>query len=138
MPKEIIISDESINIYGFRVITAGIDLSAYLKNPVVLWDHARRHSDTKDVILPIARMTNLRKENKQLIGTPEFDSKDTFAAEIGRKYDDGFINAASISFPTIEAMEYSYEPGDMLPGQVGPTITKCKLREISMTDIPGN
>lgn len=139
MGKEIIVSDESVNIYGFRVLTAGIDLSAYLKNPVMKWDHTMRYSDNKNVILPIGRMSHLHvNAQNQLIATPEFDSKDEFAAEIERKYNDGFINAASIGFPTVDNIEYSYDEEQMLPGQTGPTITKCRLREISLTDIGGN
>jgi hypothetical protein len=137
---EVIISDESINMYGFRVLTAGIDLTAFEKNPVMLYDHARRkdyEQSTKDIILPIGKWNKLRKEGGKLIGEPEFDIEDSFAKEVARKFEKGYLNAASLNFG-FDRIEWSEDPALMLPGQTGPTIVKCMLREISITDIPGN
>ena len=39
--KEVIISTEAVNSYGSRVLTDGIDLSQYERNPVLLWMHRR-------------------------------------------------------------------------------------------------
>ncbi len=136
---EVIVNDESVNSYGFRVLTEGIDLSAFLKNPVMLYDHTRKsYQNDKDIILPIGKWNNLKKVNGQLIAEPEFDVEDTFAKEISRKFDKGYLNAASLGFPALEAIELSYEPEDMLPGQTGPTVKRSLLLEISITDIPGN
>jgi hypothetical protein len=136
---EVILSDESLNMYGFRILTDGIDLSAFEKNPVMLYDHARRdYKNETDIILPIGKWTNLKKKKGQLIGEPEFDVEDEFAKKISRKFEKGYLNAASIGFPAFDAIEYSDDPDLKLPGQYGPTITKCVLREVSITDIPGN
>ena len=135
---EIILNDESVNQYGFRVLTSGIDLGAYRKNPIMLYDHTRRDGkNSEEIILPIGRFTNLRVENNQLIGTPEFDNEDEFAAKIERKFNKGILNAASIAFG-YDAIEYSFDDTLMMPGQSGPTITACRLREVSITDIPAN
>jgi len=136
---EVILSDESVNMYGFRVLTSGIDLSAFEKNPIMLYDHARRkeYDTNKNIILPIGRWNDVQKLGGQLIGTPEFDVEDKFAAEIARKFEKGFLNAASINMG-FDAIEWSEDPALMLQGQTGPTIVKCKIREISITDIPGN
>lgn len=136
---EVILSDESLNIYGFRIITEGIDLSAFEKNPIMLYDHARRdYVNNTDIILPIGKWNNLKKKNGQLIGEPEFDQDDEFAKKVGRKFEKGYLNAASVGFPAFDAIEISEDPDLKLPGQYGPTITKCVLREVSITDIPGN
>ena len=66
--KEAIISTERINSYGSRVLTAGIDLTQYEKNPIVLYMHRRGRKED----MPIGIMTNLRVENGILYGTPKF------------------------------------------------------------------
>jgi hypothetical protein len=137
MAKPIVITDDSVvNSYGFRVLTDGGDYSDYLKNPVLLYDHTRRRGENdKDVILPIGTTTELQQMGTKLVATPEFDLEDEFAAEIARKYDKGIFNMASIGF---EAIEWSEDPALMLPGQLLPTVTKWKLREVSITDIGAN
>ncbi len=137
MSKPIVLTGDSvINSYGFRVMTAGGELTDYLKNPVLLYDHTRRHGENdRDIILPIGKMTDLRSDGSRIIGTPEFDLEDKFAAEVSRKYDKDIMNMASIGF---EAMEWSTEPELMLPGQTLPTVTKWKLKEVSITDIGAN
>lgn len=41
MSKRIILSDSSLNRYGYRVLTEGINLEAFKKNPVMLYMHLR-------------------------------------------------------------------------------------------------
>lgn len=50
MAYTFLLSDESVNSYGTRVLTAGIRLDDYEKNPVVLWNHTRAWSDREDQI----------------------------------------------------------------------------------------
>ena len=129
--KEIILTSNALNSYGFRVLTEGLDISQYLKNPVILWMHNRSDHDN----LPIGRMENIHLEADKLIGSPKFDLADPFAAEIARKYESGFISMASIGFAI---QETSKEKELMLDGQVLPTVTKSKLIEVSLVDIGAN
>lgn len=102
----------------------------------MLWDHTRRdYKNDKNIILPIGKINNLSQEGESWTGDPEFDQDDEFARTIGKKYDKGYINAASIG---ADIIEMSTDPALMLPGQTGPTITKWVLKEISLTDIPAN
>lgn len=55
MAYTFLLSDETINSYGTRVLTAGIRLENFLKNPIMLWNHTRAWSDKEDQILPIGR-----------------------------------------------------------------------------------
>lgn len=139
MSKPIVISDDAVvNEYGFRVLSDGCDLSLYDKNPILLYDHSRKDEDdkgSKDVILPIGTLTDVKRVGSQWIGTPVFDLEDEFAAEIARKYDKGIFNMASIGF---RPLEWSEDPALMLAGQTGPTITKWVLKETSITDIGAN
>lgn len=137
---EVVINDDSVvNVYGFRVLTSGIDLSAFEKNPVMLYDHVRRHNENdKDIILPIGKWLNMRKAGAQLIGSPEFDLEDDFAKKISRKFEKGYLNAASLGAGGFDQITWSDDPQYMLPGQSLPTVISCRLQEASITDIPGN
>ena len=132
MAKEVIISTSGLNCYGSRVLTSGIDLTQYQKNPVLLWMH-RRSYNGKD--MPIGRMENLRIDGDRLIGTPVFDENDEFAKQIASKWENGFLRMASAGS---EIVETSDAPEHLLQGQTRATITRCKLEEVSIVDIGGN
>lgn len=133
--KEIILSSSRVNSYGYRVLTEGIDAEQYARNPILLWNHNRPFRDTKDVILPIGKIEGLRKDGDLLIGTPVFDEGDEFAKEIKRKFEGGFINMSSIGIDVVEVSEAAEH---LVQGQTRATITKSKLREVSLTDIGAN
>lgn len=135
MSKTFVLSDESINSYGFRVITAGVDLTNFQKNPIMLWNHTRDHWDNNKVILPIGKWENIRVEEGSLKADAVFDMEDTFAASISRKVDKGIINMCSIGF---EVLEESEKKEHIVPGQTRRTVTACRLREVSITDIGSN
>ena len=84
--NEVIISTEAVNSYGTRILTAGIDLEQYRRNPVLLWMHRRNYQDTAG---PIGRIENLRLDGTRLIGTPVFDQNDPFAKQIQSKWENG-------------------------------------------------
>lgn len=131
MAKETIISTSAVNCYGTRILTGGIDLSQYERNPVLLWMHERSGKDR----MPIGRMENLRRDGDKLIGTPVFDEKDAFAMAIADKWDRGFLRMVSMG---IEILETSADIDLILPGQTRETITKCRLEEVSIVDIGAN
>ena len=134
MAKTFICSDESINSYGFRVLTAGIDLTRFLKNPIGKFNHCDEWDDP-NYSGPICKWSDVKKEGGQLIALPVFDIDDPKGKLIANKVDKGFLNAASIGFRIIETSE---DPKLMLPGQKYATVTKCMLIEISVVDIPSN
>ena len=133
--KRIVISDESINSYGFWVRTDGIDLSAFLKNPVMLWNHNRGGLGVTSDQLPIGIWKDLRIENGVLTGEPVFDENDEFAVKIKQKYESCILNACSIGFAPLE---WSDAPEMLKEGQKVATVTRCRLLEISICDIPSN
>lgn len=125
---DFVISDESINRYGYRILTEGIDVSKFEANPVAYFNH--------DTATPaIGKWSNIKKEQGQLKGTLEFDGKDDFAMRLYNKYKDGFMCAVSLHVIPIEERK---EPTFVLSGQKYPTITKCELLEVSVVNIPGN
>ena len=133
--KRIVISDESLNSYGFWVVTDGIDLTAFLRNPVMLWNHNRDGHGTVDAQLPIGYWKDLRVENGVLTGEPVFDEKDPFAMKVKQKLESGILNACSMGFVPLE---WSDDLEMLKEGQKVATVTRCRLMEISICDIPAN
>ena len=131
--KDCIISTSNVNSYGFRVLTGGIEIEQFQKNPLLLWMH-KRPFEANDP-LPIGRIENLRIEGDSLIGTPVFDENDEFALQIKNKWENNILNCVSAGLDVIETSE---EPAMFLPKQKYATVTKAKLKEVSIVDIGAN
>lgn len=123
------VHDDSVNTYGFRMLTEGANLEEFRKNPVVLYNH-------NDWEAPIGRADNIYKENGKLVAEIVFDEEDPKAAEIAGKVERGFLRMASVgAWPPEEATDDELMK---LEGQTGPTITRWTLREISVCPIGAN
>jgi hypothetical protein len=129
------VTDESVNDYGFRVLTGGIDLKTFKKNPIMLWMHNRAFMGKEDEVLPIGKWENIRMEDGALLMDPVFDDNDPFAQKIKAKVDSGIINMASIG---ISILAVSDAKKDLIVGQTSSTVTKSKLDEVSLVDIGSN
>jgi HK97 family phage prohead protease len=126
--KRIILSNEGLNSYGFRVKTGGIKMDRFMKNPVLFLNHSTWS-------LPVGKWEDLKVEGGTLTGVPVFDMQDERGAEAARKYQEGFLNAASISVKTVKT---SNDAKDLVLGQKYETITECELMEVSLVGIPSN
>lgn len=131
MAKEAIISTSRLNCYGTRVLTEGIDLEQYRKNPVLLFMHRRGRKED----MPIGVIENLRVEGDTLYGTPKFDEDTEEERTIARKWDRGSLRMLSAG---LDIVEWSEDPEVLVAGQTRPTITKSKLTEVSVVDIGAN
>lgn len=129
-----ICSDETLNSYGFYVLTAGIDTRRFLQNPIMLWNHSRSYGSKNDV-LPIGCWKDIKIEDGKLTADAVFDEKDDFARQIAGKVNDGIIRACSIG---IRVLTTSAESQYLKPGQTRETVIACELKEISLCDIPAN
>lgn len=126
--KTFILHDETVNTYGFRMLTSGGDLTAFRANPVMLYNH-------NDWEMPIGRWVNIRVEGTQILADADFDMGDKQAAEIARKVESGYISACSVG---AWVKECSSDPMTYLEGQTEPTVTRWSLREASICNIPAN
>lgn len=138
--KRVIVTTEAVNYYKFRVLTDGIELSLYDRNPVMLWMHTRAFGNKETMILPLGNVIELKVEvhpdlGRVITGLPVFDDTDEFAMKIYEKYEAGVVRMASAG---LRPEEWSIEPELLLPGQTGATLTKSVLEEISLVDIGGN
>jgi hypothetical protein len=134
--NRIIITTERVNGYGFRVLTEGVDLSQYDKNPLMLWMHKRGFGD----MLALGNVVELQKEvhatlGNIITGLPMFDDTDEFAMRIYKKFENGTYRMAS---PGLRPVEWSEDESLILPGQRGATLIKSQLEEVSLCDIGGN
>lgn len=131
-----VISDESLNSYGFRVLTDGIDTSQFEKNPIALWVHARSYGwDKNREPLPIGKWVNLRRDGKKLIADLEFDEDDDFAVALMKKVEKGIINMVSAG---LRAVTTSDDTSVLVKGQTRPTVVQSLLMEVSLVDIGAN
>lgn len=135
MAKTLVLSDESINSYGYRVLTSGIDLKNFRKNPIMLFNHERMSWQGDVYNGPIGYWENIRIEDGKLMADAVIDEEDPKGKIIANKLEKNFIRAASIGFKLIELSE---DKKHLLPGQTRPTVTKCELVEVSIVDVPAN
>lgn len=126
--KTFVLSDESLNSQGFRVMTEGIVLDQFKKNPVMLFSH---NMD----MLPIGVWENIRVEDGKLLADAVFDQEDEEAKKIEKKVENGIIKCCSIGF---RVLEWSEDPELLLPGQKYDTVTKAELIECSICAVGAN
>jgi len=129
MANTFLLSDESLNSYGFWVKTSGIDLKQFKKNPVMLYNHDHYG------VLPIGKWTNIRVEDNKLMADAEFDAEDEFAQKIAKKVEKNYIKGVSVGF---DPKKLSEQKADLKSGQTRPTITHSELLEASITPFPSN
>ena len=127
----VILNTESVNRYGYRILSAGIDLRAFKKNPVLLIQHDQWSAER----LPIGKVLNLRLDGTKLLGDLEFDEKDEFAMKVKSKFEGGYLSAVSMGHKPFETSE---DPSMLLKGQRRNTVIKTELLELSVVKVPGN
>lgn len=124
-PHRMVISDESENGRGFRVLTSGISLERYDLNPVLLWMHRRGEV--------IGQMRNVRVEDGRLTGEPWFDMATDLSRQISEQYALGSVRACSMG---IDVLQVEAEP--TFDGNERPVVTRSSLYEVSLVDVPEN
>lgn len=134
MAKSFVLHDESINEYGFWMLTSGCDLTQFRKNPIMLFNHNRSYRDSENTMLPVGHWDNIRIEGAQILGDPIFDADD-FSQKIAAKVEAGTLRMASAGFrPITTSSDAKY----LKPGQKYETILKWKMKEVSIVDIGAN
>lgn len=120
-----VLSDESINFYGFKVKTKGIDLSRFTDNPVMLYEHTPSYL--------LGRWLNVKIDKAKLVAEPEFDEDDEFAMQKKKKVEKGYLKGASIGIHIVEIGNEVGENNELIP-----VVTKCILMEASLVAVPAN
>lgn len=125
--KSFILSDESVNSYGFVLLNSGADWSLFDKNPVMLYMHAAD-------LLPIGVWENRRLENGAWVADPVFDLEDQFAEQVAGKVERNVLRMASISVD----FDKRNVRKELRNGQTVGVITKWLAREASIVPIGAN
>lgn len=118
--KTFILSDDSINSYGFSIDIENSDLERFNTNPVMFYNHW-------DLI---GSWKNIRIEDGKLLAEPVFmdDEAETTALKVAKRVENGFLKAASLGINILEWKEVEGEP----------PVAKVEVFECSIVDIPSN
>lgn len=133
--KRIIISDESVNRYGFWTLTSGVDMSNFMKNPICYYLHRRSDKDSEEVALPIGHWQDITIENGVISAIPFFSDKDEFAMTIYHKVEEGTIRMASAGLIPLEVSDAEHLRKE---GQTLPALIRSEMLEASIADIGVN
>lgn len=125
--KRVRISNESLNCYGTRVLTAGMNVEQYNRNPVLLYMHQRGQV--------IGYVKDLKVENGEVTGELVFDEASELSVRCKKQWEFGSLKMVSVG---IDILETSEDAEFLVQGQTAPTITKSKLFEVSLVDIGAN
>jgi len=131
MSKEAVITSSRLNCYGTRVLTEGVDLEQYRKNPILLYMHRRGSRGD----MPIGIIENIRVDGDFIYGTPKFDGDTEEEKIIAAKWERGTLRMLSAG---LEILEWSEAEEHLTQGQTRPTVTRSKLTEVSVVDIGAN
>lgn len=121
------LTNDSLNSYGTRILTSGVDISQYEKNPVLLYMHNRG--------IVIGIVENIEKTDKEITGELKFDEATELSRQCKQQYEFGSLRMVSVG---IEMLEQSTDKDVVLQGQRFATITKSRLFEVSLVDIGAN
>lgn len=125
MPKPFVFNDQNqTNSYGFRILTAGISLKRFNKNPMMLNQH---WNSTESVL---GKWTNIRVDKDLLLGEPVFDIEDADALKVSGKVEREFINSCS--------MGITFNRDDLKIIGTELVMEKCELYECSIVAVPSN
>lgn len=124
--KEYCLTDNTVNCYGYRLLTEGFMLDRF--KPAIGYLMHKREGGVA------VKWEDFRRDGDKLWAKPviNISTYPNLADEI----EAGFYDAASVGH--IIALEYSDDAAMKLDGQTGITVTKWFCRECSIVDIPGN
>lgn len=127
MSKRVRISNESVNCYGTRILTSGIDLAQYQRNPVLLYMHERGKV--------VGLVKDLKVEGQDVTGELVFDEATDLSRQLKKQWEFGSVKMVSAN---LQILELSDDEALLVEGQTRPTVTRSKLYEVSVVDIGGN
>ena len=121
------LTNDSLNSYGTRVLTDGLDIEQYNRNPVLLWMHQRGQV--------IGSLTDIQKEHGEITAQLNFDEASELSQRCKKQWEFGSLRMVSVG---IDILAWDDDPNLAVEGQTMATITKSKLTEVSVVDIGAN
>jgi HK97 family phage prohead protease len=108
---------------GDEIVSSGVDVQPFLRNPVVLWAH-----DYKS--LPVGRATAVNKGRDSLTASWQWADGDAFAERVKHCWQQGILNAVSVGIRPKEV--------ERLSDGTGVKILTSELLEFSVVPVPAN
>lgn len=122
MPKKkpFVLSDDSVNSYGFRLDMSKLDLQRFAANPVMLYNHREL----------VGKWEGLEIKDGKLYGTPVFMELESEpeAARVALRVENGFVQGASLGINPTKVTYFDNEP----------PLVEAEVLECSVCDIPSN
>lgn len=128
LKKTFVLSDESINTYGFWILLSGMDLSGIQKNCPLYYEHRTWE-------IPCGHVENIRLKDGKLLGDVIIEGGNEIEKEYIRKIENGDIKGVSLG---IDPIEWSEDPTLLKVGQTRATLAKSAPYELSLAPLPGN
>ncbi len=132
--KDFVLSDSSVNVYDYRLLTSGYRLADFAANPIGYYMHGTTEYPREAGVL--VKWEDLRIDGDKILAKPCINLSHPRGQRTVDEIETGFLNAASVG--NIVALDISTNPADYLPNQKGPTVPVWFNREASLVDIPGN
>lgn len=127
MAKRVRLTSDILNSYGSRVLTSGMDVEQYKRNPVLLYMHERGNV--------IGYVKDIEKGGTELTGELVFDEASELSRRCKKQWEVGSLRMVSVG---IDVLETSRSKVLMLEGQTRETVTRSKLYEVSLVDVGSN
>lgn len=124
--KEFLLTDNTVNCYGFRLLSEGFLLDRF--KPAIGYLMHKRDNGVA------VKWEDFRWDGDKLYAKPVVNT--SRFPDLVDEIEAGFYDAASVGH--IVALEWSDDTSMKLEGQTGITVTKWFCRESSIVDIPGN
>lgn len=121
------ITNDRLNSYGTRVLTSGMDVEQYKRNPVLLYMHERGNV--------IGYVKDLKVDDGEVTGELMFDEASDLSVRCKKQWEFGSLKMVSAG---LDILETSEDASLLVQGQTSPTITKSKLFEVSLVDVGAN
>lgn len=118
--KTFVLSDGTVNSYGFAIDMDKLHLDRFNSNPVMLYNHY-------DLI---GKWDNIKLENGKLTADPVFmdDEDEATALKVKKRVDNEFVKGASLGFNIISVTHIEGEA----------PLVEAEVIECSIVDIPSN
>ena len=125
--KRVRLTNSSLNAYGTRVLTEGMDIEQFERNPVLLWMHHRGEV--------IGIVTDIKREGDEITGVLQFDEASELSQKCKKQWEFGSLRMVSVG---IDILAWDEDPKLYVEGQKLATISRSKLTEVSLVDIGAN
>lgn len=134
--KRFLLTDSSVNSYGYRLLTAGYLMEEFAKNPIGYYMHGTEEYPREAGVL--VRWEDLTLEDDKVYGKPCINLNHPRGQRTVDEVESGFLNAAS--FGHFVVLDAEVDGGrELKDGDLnGLIITKWYNRECSLVDVPGN